>query len=60
MSSTHQTAGRGLGKRLLAALVLLVAAWLLVKMAIGFLTAIAWTVAAVVAIVAVIWAIRTL
>ena len=60
MSSTHQTAGRGLGKRLLAALVLLVAAWLALKVVVGFVTAIAWTAAVVVALIAVIWAIRTL
>lgn len=54
------SASSSLGRRALAALVLILAAYLLLKVLIGFVTAIAWTVAAVVAVIAVIWALRTL
>jgi hypothetical protein len=60
-TSTPTTrSGSSLGKRALAVLVLLVAAWLLLKVVIGFVTAIATTLAVVVAVIAVIWAIRIL
>ncbi len=49
-----------LRKRAIAALILLIAAWILVKVAIGIVTAVFWVVLAVVALVAVIWAIRVL
>jgi hypothetical protein len=37
-----------------------VAAWFLLKVVIGIVSAIAWTVVVVVAVVAVIWALRVL
>jgi hypothetical protein len=46
--------------RLLAVLVLAIAAWVLVKVIIGVVAAVAWVVAVVVALVAVIWAYNTL
>lgn len=47
-------------KRVLAVLVLLVVAWLVLKVIIGVATAIAWVVVAIAAVVAALWAIRTL
>ena len=44
----------------LAAIVLLVAAWILLKVVIGFVSAIFWTVLTIGAILAVIWAFLTL
>ena len=47
-------------KRALAAVILIAAAYVLLKLVIGFVTAIAGTVVAIVAVVAIIWAIRVL
>jgi hypothetical protein len=49
-----------LGRRMLAILVLIVAAWILFKVVIGFVTAIAGTIVVVLALVAIVWAIRIL
>jgi hypothetical protein len=49
-----------LGRKALAALVLVVAAYLLFKLVVGALTAVAWIAVAVVAMIAVVWALRTL
>lgn len=48
------------GKKLLALGVLLVAAWILFKIVLGFVTAVAWIAVVVLALVAVVWAIRIL
>jgi membrane associated rhomboid family serine protease len=48
------------GARVLAILVLAVAAWFLFKIVIGIVAGVAWFVAVVVAIVGVVWAVRTL
>jgi hypothetical protein len=48
------------GKKLLALGVLLVAAYVLFKLVLGVVTAVAWVVVAVLAIVAIAWAVRTL
>jgi len=48
------------GKKLLALGVLLVAAYILFKVVIGFVAAVAWIAVVVLAIVAVVWAIRVL
>jgi hypothetical protein len=48
------------GMRVLAALVLALAAWFLLKVIIGIVAGVAWFVAVVVALVAVVWAARTL
>ena len=47
-----------LGSKVIAGLVLAVAAWLVLKVVVGIVAGIAWTVAAVVLVVAVIWALR--
>lgn len=52
--------GPSLGARVVAALVLAVAAWLLFKAVIGVVAGLAWLVAVGVLIVAVLWAVRTL
>lgn len=49
-----------LGKKLLAIAVLLVAAWVLFKLVLGFVAAVAWILVAVLAVVAVVWALRVL
>jgi hypothetical protein len=58
--STSTSSGSSLGKRAVAALVLLVAAWILIKAVIGIAVAVFWTVLVIAAIVAVIWALFTL
>lgn len=52
--------GPSLVSRALAAVVLLIAAWVLLKIVIGIVAAVAWTVVTILAIVAVIWALRVL
>ena len=49
-----------LGRRALAIVILLVAAWILFKVVIGIVTAVATVIVVVLAIVAIIWAIRVL
>jgi hypothetical protein len=49
-----------LGRKALALLVLLLAAWILFKLVLGFVAAVAWIVIAVIAVAAVIWAVRVL
>jgi hypothetical protein len=48
------------GRKLLALLVLLLAAYVLFKVVLGFVTAVAWVVVVVLAVVAIVWAIRVL
>ncbi len=60
MEDTHETRGPGILSRLLAAIVLAVAAWFLFKVVIGVIVGIAWIAAVVVAVIAVLWAVRTL
>lgn len=60
MSSSSHSGGASLGKRALALLVLLIAAWILFKFVIGLVTAVATVVVIVLAVFAVIWAIRVL
>ena len=48
------------GRKLLAIVVLLMAAFVLFKSCSGFVAAVAWIVVAVVAVVAVVWAIGVL
>jgi hypothetical protein len=49
-----------LGRKGLALLVLLVAAWILFKVAVGIVAAVFWIVVVVLAIAAIVWAIRVL
>lgn len=58
--STSSSSGISLGKRAIALLVLLVAAWILFKVVIGLISAVAVGLVVVLAIVAVIWALRVL
>ena len=52
--------GPSLAKRALAVVILLLAAWILIKIVIGIVAAVFWIVLAVVAVIAVLWAINTL
>ena len=47
-------------RKLLAVAVLVVAAYVLFKLVLGFVAAVAWMVIAVLAVIAVIWALRVL
>jgi hypothetical protein len=49
-----------LGAKALAVIILLVAGWILLKVVIGVVTFVFWTVLAVLAVVAVIWALSRL
>jgi hypothetical protein len=50
----------GLGRKALALVILLAAAWILFKLVIGVVAAVAWVVVAVLAVIAVIWAVSQL
>jgi len=56
----EEKAGRSFGSRIIAALVLALAAYILLKVIIGFAAAIAVTIVFIGAIIAVIWALRVL
>lgn len=58
--STSSPSSSSIGKRAVAFLVLLVAAFIIFKVVIGIVTAVATVVAVVLAIAALIWAIRVL
>jgi hypothetical protein len=47
-------------RKLLAVAVLLIAAFVLFKLVLGFVAAIAWVIIAIVAVMAVVWALRVL
>ncbi len=49
-----------IGRKALAIAILLVAAWVLLKLVIGIVASVAWIVVAVLAIAAIVWAIRVL
>jgi len=49
-----------LGGKALAVGVLLIAAWVLIKIAIGVVSAVFWTVIAIAAVIAVLWALNRL
>jgi hypothetical protein len=56
----NESSSRSLGRTVVAGLVLLIAAWLLLHFVIGIVTAIASVLVVVLAIVAIIWALRIL
>jgi fatty acid desaturase len=56
----EETRSSSLAGKAIAAAVLLVAAWMLVKVVVGFVSAIFWTVLVIVAVIAVLWAVFTL
>jgi hypothetical protein len=49
-----------LGRKAIALVILLAAAWILFKVVLGFVAALAWIVIVVLAVVAIVWAIRVL
>ena len=49
-----------MGRKLLALVVLLVAAFVLFKLVLGFVMGVVWILVAAIAVLAVIWAVRTL
>ncbi len=55
-----RTAAGDLGRRAIALLVLLAAAWILFKLVLGAVTFVAWIAVAALAVIAVIWALRVL
>jgi hypothetical protein len=48
------------GKKLLALAILLIAAWVLLKMVVGLVMGVVWVIVAVLAVVAIVWALRVL
>ena len=64
MSENIEKRGGGalsnLGGKALAVGVLLIAGWILIKIAIGIVSAVFWTVVAIAAVVAVLWALNRL
>jgi hypothetical protein len=56
----NETSSRSLGRTVVAGLILLVAAWVLLHFVIGIVTAIASVLVVVLAIVALIWALRVI
>ena len=60
-SEAHQESSAGrFGKHVLAGLVLLLVAWIVIKLVIGIVTALFFPILAIAAIIAVIWAVRVL
>ncbi len=55
-----KTAVSQIGRRALAALVLVAAGYVLFKLVLGFVAGILWVAVAVIAVAAVIWALRVL
>jgi protein-S-isoprenylcysteine O-methyltransferase Ste14 len=60
MRAQEESSGPSFLGRVLAVLVLAVAAWVLLKLVISVIAGVAWFVAVVVAIVGIFWAWRTL
>jgi lipopolysaccharide export LptBFGC system permease protein LptF len=56
----QSTRGRSALMKLLAVVVLAVAAWLLLKLVLNVVVAVAWAIAGILLVVAVLWAISTL
>jgi hypothetical protein len=56
----EDTSSRSLGRTVVAGLILLVAAWVLLHFVIGIVTAIASVLVVVLAIVALVWALRVI
>jgi hypothetical protein len=56
----NEKTGPSFGARILAAIVLAFAAWILFKVIIGVVAGVAYFLVVVIAVIAVIWAVRTL
>jgi hypothetical protein len=54
----EERSSTGFGTKIIAGLVLALAAWLLLKIVIGIVAGLATTVAAIVLVVAIVWAFR--
>lgn len=51
---------KNLGKKALAIVVLLAAAFVIFKFVVGLIASVAWLIVAVIAVFAIVWAVRTL
>ena len=60
MDAMNETTGRSLGRTVLAALVLLVAGWIVLKVVVGIIAALFIPIIIVIAVVAIVWAYRVL
>ena len=60
MSSDTESRGSGLGAKVLAVLVLVFVGWIVIKLIIGIVAGLFWFILACIAVLAVIWAWRTL
>jgi len=56
----EESSSRSIGRTVLAALIVLVAGWILLKIVIGIVAALFFPIVAIVAVVALIWAYRVL
>jgi hypothetical protein len=56
----NETSSRSIGRTVVAGLILLVAAWVLLHFVIGIVTAVASVLVVVLAIAALVWAVRVL
>ena len=56
----NEKTGPSFGARIVAAIVLAFAAWILFKVVIGIVAGVAYFLVVIVAIIAVVWAVRTL
>jgi hypothetical protein len=56
----NETTGRSFGRTVLAALVLLVAGWIVLKIVVGIIAALFIPIIVVIAVVAIVWAYRVL
>jgi hypothetical protein len=60
MSSDTESRGPGLGAKVLAILVLVFIGWIVIKLIVGIIAGVFWAILAVLAVLAVVWAWRTL
>ncbi len=60
MAAMEESSSRSFGRTVLAALILVVAAWILLKIVIGIVAALFFPIIAIIAIIAIIWAVRVL
>ena len=60
MAAMEESSSRSFGRTVLAALIVVVAAWILLKIVIGIVAALFFPIIAIIAIIAIIWAYRVL
>ena len=56
----NESSSRSIGRTVLAALILLIAAWILLKIVIGIVAGLFVPIVLIIAVVAIVWAYRTL